>query len=111
DRAHGNAGAGRHAGARLILYAIPTPLGGAPADALPAPALRTVQSLRDSAVGHAKSARALLAAVGMPCARRELNINPLEQELAALLEPLPAGPPLRLRSEARCPALADPGAA
>ena len=95
----------------MILYAIPTPLGGAPADALPAPALRTVQSLRDFAVENAKSARAFLAAVGMPCAIRELNINPLEQELASLLEPLPAGRSLGLLSEAGCPAIADPGAA
>jgi 16S rRNA (cytidine1402-2'-O)-methyltransferase len=95
----------------LILYAIPTPLGGAPADALPAPALRTVQSLRDFAVENAKSARAFLAAVGMPCAIRELNIAPLEQEVASLLKPLQEGRPLGLLSEAGCPAIADPGAA
>src|SRR5213079_2484762 len=57
------------------------------------------------------SARAFLAAVGMPCAIRELNINPLEQELASLLEPLQAGRSLGLLSEAGCPAIADPGAA
>jgi 16S rRNA (cytidine1402-2'-O)-methyltransferase len=95
----------------LILYAIPTPLGGAPADALPAPALRTVQSLRDFVVENAKSARAFLAAVGMPCAIRELNITPLEHDLAALLKPLQAGRSLGLLSEAGCPAIADPGAA
>jgi 16S rRNA (cytidine1402-2'-O)-methyltransferase len=95
----------------LILYAIPTPLGGAPADALPAPALRTVQSLRDFVVENAKSARAFLAAVGMPCAIRELNITPLEQDLASLLKPLHEGRALGLLSEAGCPAIADPGAA
>src|SRR5437773_17674 len=47
----------------------------------------------------------------MPCAIRELNINPLEQELASLLEPLQAGRSLGLLSEAGCPAIADPGAA
>jgi len=95
----------------LILYAIPTPLGGAPADALPAPALRTVQSLRDFAVENAKSARAFLAAVGMPCAIRELNITPLGEDVASLLKPLQEGRPLGLLSEAGCPAIADPGAA
>lgn len=95
----------------MILYAIPTPLGGAPADALPAPALRTVQSLRDFVVENAKSARAFLAAVGMPCAIRELNITPLEQDLASLLKPLHEGRALGLLSEAGCPAIADPGAA
>ena len=95
----------------MILYAIPTPLGGAPADALPAPALRIVQSLRDFAVENAKSARAFLAAAGMPCAIRELNINPLEHDLASLLKPLQEGRSLGLLSEAGCPAIADPGAA
>jgi len=95
----------------LILYAIPTPLGSAPADALPAPALRTVQSLRDFVVENAKSARAFLAAVGMPCAIRELNITPLGEDVASLLKPLQEGRPLGLLSEAGCPAIADPGAA
>jgi 16S rRNA (cytidine1402-2'-O)-methyltransferase len=95
----------------LILYAIPTPLGGAPAEALPAPALRVVQSLRDFAVENAKSARAFLAAAGMPCAIRELNIHPLEQDVASLLKPLQEGRSLGLLSEAGCPAIADPGAA
>jgi len=40
-----------------------------------------------------------------------LNINPLEQEVASLLEPLQAGRSLGLLSEAGCPAIADPGAA
>ena len=95
----------------MILYAIPTPLGGVPAEALPAPALRTVQSLRDFAVENAKSARAFLAAVGMPCAIRELNITALEHDVASLLKPLREGRALGLLSEAGCPAIADPGAA
>src|SRR5438034_6112019 len=47
----------------------------------------------------------------MPCAMRELNITPLEQDVASLLEPLQAGRSLGLLSEAGCPAIADPGAA
>ena len=95
----------------MILYAIPTPLGGVPAEALPAPALRTVQALRDFVVENAKSARAFLAAVGMPCAIRELNITPLGEDVASLLKPLQEGRALGLLSEAGCPAIADPGAA
>ena len=47
-----------------ILYAIPTPLGGAAADALPASALALVRSLSDFVVENAKSARAFLKSAG-----------------------------------------------
>jgi 16S rRNA (cytidine1402-2'-O)-methyltransferase len=90
----------------LILYAIPTPLGGAPAAALPAPALETIRSVRDFAVENAKSARAFLGAVGLPV--RELGIRTIDE---ASLAPLREGRPLGLLSEAGCPAIADPGAA
>ncbi len=90
----------------MILYAIPTPLGGAPADALPAPSLELVRSLKDFAVENAKSARAFLGGIGMPV--RDLAITTIEE---ATLVPLRAGRPLGLLSEAGCPAIADPGAA
>jgi 16S rRNA (cytidine1402-2'-O)-methyltransferase len=93
----------------LILYAIPTPLGGAPADCLPAPALQTIRTLRDFAVENAKSARAFLGALGMPV--RELSIRVLDEEPRLLLLPLRERRPLGLLSEAGCPAIADPGAA
>ncbi|HKC31746.1 MAG TPA: SAM-dependent methyltransferase [Burkholderiales bacterium] len=67
--------------------------------------------MRDFVVENAKSARAFLAAVGMPCAIRELNITPLGEDVASLLKPLQEGRPLGLLSEAGCPAIADPGAA
>ena len=92
----------------MILYAIPTPLGGPPAAALPAPALDTIRSLKDFAVENAKSARAFLSAVGMPVALRELDIRTIEE---SSLKPLQEGRPLGLLSEAGCPAIADPGAA
>jgi 16S rRNA (cytidine1402-2'-O)-methyltransferase len=92
----------------LILYAIPTPLGGTPADALPASALDTIRSLKDFAVENAKTARAFLSAVGMPLPLRDLNIQAIE---SASLLPLRAGRALGLLSEAGCPAIADPGAA
>lgn len=95
----------------MILYAIPTPLGGPPADVLPASVLSTVKALRDFAVENAKSARAFLAAVGMPCPLRELNIVTIDGNAASLLQPLREGRSMGLLSEAGCPAIADPGAA
>jgi 16S rRNA (cytidine1402-2'-O)-methyltransferase len=92
----------------LILYAIPTPLGGSPEEALPAPALDTIRTLKDFAVENAKSARAFLSAVGMPVPLREIRIQTIEESsLTALRD----GRPLGLLSEAGCPAIADPGAA
>ena len=92
----------------MILYAIPTPLGGRPHEALPAPAISTIKSLKDFAVENAKSARAFLGALGMPV--RELSLKTIE-EGGDLLTPLREGRPLGLLSEAGCPAIADPGAA
>jgi 16S rRNA (cytidine1402-2'-O)-methyltransferase len=93
-----------------ILYAIPTPLGGKAADALPPAALEIVRSLRAFAVEEPKSARAFLKDVGMPCPIQELKVAMLEAEPAAPLQWLQAGTPVGLLSEAGCPAIADPGA-
>jgi 16S rRNA (cytidine1402-2'-O)-methyltransferase len=95
----------------LILYAIPTPLGGTPQDALPACALQIVRSLNHFVVENAKSARAFLGAVGMSVPMREVRIQEIgEGNPEALLQPLREGRPLGLLSEAGCPAIADPGA-
>jgi 16S rRNA (cytidine1402-2'-O)-methyltransferase len=93
------------------LYLVHAALGGAPAQALPAPTLDTVRALRDFAVENAKSARAFLAALGMPCPVRELRIATLDAEADALLQPLRAGRALGVISEAGCPGIADPGQA
>ena len=93
----------------MILYAIPTPLGGSPEQASPPGALQKVRSIGDFVVENAKSARAFLGTIGMPV--RELNIKGFEENLFPLLEPLRQGRPLGLLSEAGCPAIADPGAA
>ena len=95
----------------MILYAIPTPLGGAPQAVLPQPVLETVRGLKDFVVENAKSARAFLSEVGMPLAMREIQIQEIGENPAALLQPLREGRPLGLLSEAGCPAIADPGAA
>jgi 16S rRNA (cytidine1402-2'-O)-methyltransferase len=92
----------------LILYAIPTPLGGSPQEALPAPALSTIRTLKDFLVENAKSARAFLGALGMPV--RELDLKVIGEERDPLA-PLRQKRPLGLLSEAGCPAIADPGAA
>jgi 16S rRNA (cytidine1402-2'-O)-methyltransferase len=92
----------------LILYAIPTPLGGSPEAALPTSSIATVRSLRDFVAENAKSARAFLGALGMPV--RELNIRVIDDEPDPLV-PLRAKRSMGLLSEAGCPAIADPGAA
>ena len=98
------------------LYAIPTPLGGPPAESLPGSALQIVRDLRDFVAENAKTARAFLTALGMPCPLRELHIEVLDvhtpaDSVRALLAPLRRGRELGLLSEAGCPAIADPGAA
>ena len=60
------------------LYAIPSPLGSAPVDALPAPAIEQIKRIKDFAVENAKNARAFLGAIGMPV--RELNIKVIGEE-------------------------------
>jgi 16S rRNA (cytidine1402-2'-O)-methyltransferase len=99
----------------LILYAIPTPLGGKPQDALPASALQTIGGLRHFVAENAKSARAFLSAVGMQRPLQDLAICVLDEhtapeEISSLLQPLRDGHSLGLLSEAGCPAIADPGA-
>lgn len=93
-----------------ILYAIATPLGGAAADALPAVALLTVRSLRDFAVENAKTARAFLKEVEMPCPLQELRIATLDTDFTLQIKTLQEGNSIGLLSEAGCPAVADPGA-
>ena len=93
------------------LYLIPVALGGPAADALSTTAAQTVRSLRDFAVENARSARAFLGALGMPCPVRALEIREIAGDASALLAPLRAGRALGLLSEAGCPAIADPGAA
>lgn len=93
-----------------ILYAIPTPLGGAAADALPAPALQTVRTLRHFVVENAKSARAFLKDVGMSREIQELEISVLDADVSQYVKKLQQEQSIGLLSEAGCPAIADPGA-
>ena len=93
-----------------ILYAIASPLGGRAADALPAPVLAVVKTLRVFTVEDAKSARAFLNDVGMPCPIHELQISILEENTSKEIKTLKGGTSIGLLSEAGCPAIADPGA-
>jgi 16S rRNA (cytidine1402-2'-O)-methyltransferase len=94
-----------------VLYAIPTPLGGPGADALPASALATARSLRRFVVENAKSARAFLKDIGAD--PKSVRIEELHEKssLQDLLRPLREGESVGLLSEAGAPAIADPGAA
>lgn len=94
-----------------ILYVIPTPLGGTAADALPASVLQTVKALRYFVVENAKTARAFLKEVGMPCAMQDLEITVLDANVAQHIKRLQEKQSIGLLSEAGCPAIADPGAA
>jgi 16S rRNA (cytidine1402-2'-O)-methyltransferase len=91
----------------LILFAIPTSLGGSPADVLPAATQSKIRLLKDFAVENAKTARAFLGSLGLPV--RDLNIFEFEKHDHPLA-PLHEGRNLGLLSEAGCPAIADPGA-
>src|SRR5205814_2008583 len=104
DRAQRDARQSRHARRLTTLYAIPTPLGGSPTDALSEFSIRKVRGLLDFVVENAKSARAFLAALDMPV--RELNIEVIGEDASSHLR----GRDLGLLSEAGCPAIADPGA-
>ena len=95
------------------LYAIPTPLGGAPQAVLAPEVLKIVSGLRDFVAESAKSARAFLSAAGAK--PREVSIAELNEHsdlsrLEELLKPLREGRDMGLVSEAGCPAIADPGA-
>jgi 16S rRNA (cytidine1402-2'-O)-methyltransferase len=93
------------------LYAIPTPLGGAAADALPAAGLKTVKTLRHFVVENAKTARAFLKDVGMPWPIQDLDVSVIEKDVSRHVKRLRENDSIGLLSEAGCPAIADPGAA
>ncbi|MCL2075348.1 MAG: SAM-dependent methyltransferase [Betaproteobacteria bacterium] len=106
------------------LYLLPVPLIAAktPEDAahfmatLPTSVILKARALRHFVAESAKSARAFLKWVEMPCPLRELDLQELNEhtpatKLETLLMPLLSGYDLGLLSEAGCPAVADPGAA
>ena len=93
-----------------MLYVIPSPIGGRAADALPVSVLNLIRTLRHFSVENAKSARAFLNDVGMPCPIQELQISVIEESASKEIKALKSGMSIGLLSEAGCPAIADPGA-
>jgi len=91
------------------LYVIPSTLGGRAAEALPGSSLDLIRTLKCFAVENAKSARAFLNDVGMPCPMQDLNISTLGDDVSPQVKILKVTS-LGLLSEAGCPAIADPGA-
>lgn len=98
------------------LILIPVPLGPqAPEHVLPPPVLARVRPLVHFVVENAKSARAILKAIGTDHPLQQLHLAELNEHTPAarledLLTPLCSGHDLGLLSEAGCPAVADPGA-
>jgi len=92
------------------LYAIPTPLGGSAAEALPQSVLKTVRTLEYFVVENAKSARAFLKDAGSDPKAMQIEELDEKSNLRDLLRPLHEGRSAGLLSEAGCPAIADPGA-
>lgn len=99
------------------LFLIPVPLGNAPVDEVLPPEVRSrACGIEDFVVENAKTARAMLKAMGHPKPLREIRIAELNEHtpaanIASLLEPALQGRPIGLMSEAGCPAVADPGSA
>jgi 16S rRNA (cytidine1402-2'-O)-methyltransferase len=67
--------------------------------------------LRHFVVENAKTARAFLKEVEMPCTIQELDVAVLESDFSKYVQRLKADQSIGLLSEAGCPAIADPGAA
>ena len=62
-------------------------------------------------VENAKTARAFLKEVEMPCPLQALNIATITSDVSLSIKQLQEGRSIGLLSEAGCPAIADPGAA
>jgi 16S rRNA (cytidine1402-2'-O)-methyltransferase len=96
------------------LYLIPTPLGDSIEEALPPQAIEIIRSLSDFIVEDERTARRFLSKVGMPRPIAQLRFGRLSEhtkphEYDRLINPLLAGTPVGLLSEAGCPCVADPG--
>lgn len=100
----------------VALYLVPVDISGAPlADVLPAGNLETVRTLRHFIVENVRTARRFLKRCdpAFPIAETtfyELNRHTDPADVSSYLDPLRAGTPVGVMSEAGCPAVADPGA-
>lgn len=98
------------------LYLLPVGISDAtPADVLPATNIHIMSQLRYFVVENVRTARRFLRRCdpAFPideCDFRELNRHTSPMEVSSMLDPLRAGHPVGVMSEAGCPAVADPGA-
>lgn len=98
------------------LFLLPTPLAeGTAIDVLPASALAVARRLDYVLAESAKSARAVLKAVGHPRPLQEVRIieighQPDPASIDDWLQPVIDGTDAAIVSEAGCPGVADPGA-
>jgi len=98
-----------------VLYLLPSPIGSAPAAALPRDVIAVAHRVKHFLVENAKSARAFLKQLEHPTPMLQLSIieighAPHEAEIAGWLAPLQQDLDVAIISEAGCPAIADPGA-
>lgn len=99
-----------------MLYLFPVTLGDTPpADVLPELNLRLLREIKFFVVENLRSARRFLKAVDRNIDIDSLHFTELSEhtrreEVDAMLDPISAGYPVGVLSEAGCPAVADPGA-
>lgn len=97
------------------LYLVPVPISGAPvSDVIPAGNLEIVGQLRHFIVENLRTARRYLRHIdpAFPigeCTFSVLDRHTAPEEVNVMLDPLRAGEPVGVMSEAGCPAIADPG--
>lgn len=114
-------GAERHAapqaGVEAALYLFPVPLSESSkvADVLPEGNALLLKGIRHYIVENVRSARRFMKRVDPSIDVNQITFTVLDEhtrpeEVAAMLEPLAAGQPMGVISEAGCPAVADPGA-
>lgn len=98
------------------LYLIPVTLGDTPIESvLPSYNKEVILGIRHFIVEDVRSARRFLKKVDRGIEIDSLTFYPLNkhtspEDIAGYLEPLAAGAPMGVISEAGCPAVADPGA-
>ena len=98
------------------LYLIPVPLSDAAGDrSVPGGNVAIIRQIKHFIVENERSARRFLKACDREIDIDGLTFYPLNghtppEDVAAYLDPLKAGNPMGVLSEAGCPAVADPGA-
>lgn len=103
-------------GVRPALYLIPVTLGDTPIErALPAYNQRIVTNIKHFIVEDIRSTRRFLKQVDKSIdidslTFKTLNKRTSPEDISQYLQPLEAGEPMGIISEAGCPAIADPGA-